>query len=339
LRICLFHTKVTSKKLQIKSPRMATTMQQETLVPEKVSRSDDDEMSTISGASSDSVSLPSSPLKAWPATPSSPAEAWPASPVDTVGIPSATLADLPSLGSLGHFVGQCSRCCFHPKGRCLSGHDCRFCHFEHDKRRRKQRPMQVHQQQGYHQQQTYQYAPMPPAPVPQRAPSLAPQIIAPPPPPPPAPTTAPSGSVFSIQGMPQSVECWSVEQVVEWLSVSGLANLSHSFEEHRITGDILCELTSGDLEEIGINALGDKKRFLRAASQLKGVPLLHDKSMQALQSAVPPPPPTPYPQTCNEAPPPPPVPYQQSFNDWGQCSSYPGQQQLFDGAAPNFLPW
>merc|ERR1719440_1693228 len=50
-----------------------------------------------------------------------------------------TLSDLPSIGSLGHFAGQCSRCCFHPKGRCLNGYDCRFCHFDHDKRRRKKK--------------------------------------------------------------------------------------------------------------------------------------------------------------------------------------------------------
>merc|ERR1719191_2645832 len=45
----------------------------------------------------------------------------------------------PSIGSIGHFAGQCTRCCFHPKGRCLNGYDCKFCHFEHDKRRRKRK--------------------------------------------------------------------------------------------------------------------------------------------------------------------------------------------------------
>ncbi|CAE7396152.1 ANKRD50 [Symbiodinium natans] len=43
---------------------------------------------------------------------------------------------LPSIGSVGHATGDCKRCCFHPKGRCQNGHDCRFCHFDHDKRRR-----------------------------------------------------------------------------------------------------------------------------------------------------------------------------------------------------------
>lgn len=43
---------------------------------------------------------------------------------------------LPSVGSYAHLSGQCSRCCFHPKGRCANGNSCQFCHFDHDKRPR-----------------------------------------------------------------------------------------------------------------------------------------------------------------------------------------------------------
>lgn len=43
---------------------------------------------------------------------------------------------LPSLGSSGHATGDCKRCCFFPKGRCGSGHDCSFCHLDHEKRKR-----------------------------------------------------------------------------------------------------------------------------------------------------------------------------------------------------------
>lgn len=43
---------------------------------------------------------------------------------------------LPSIGSYAHLSGQCSRCCFHPKGRCANGYSCQFCHFDHDKRPR-----------------------------------------------------------------------------------------------------------------------------------------------------------------------------------------------------------
>merc|ERR1719335_710345 len=67
--------------------------------------------------------------------PSSPANVFP----DAALVTTESLADLPSLGSLGHFAGLCSRCCFHAKGRCQNGHDCRFCHFDHEKRQRKKK--------------------------------------------------------------------------------------------------------------------------------------------------------------------------------------------------------
>eukprot|EP00933_Yihiella_yeosuensis_P021747 TRINITY_DN17173_c2_g2_i2.p1 TRINITY_DN17173_c2_g2~~TRINITY_DN17173_c2_g2_i2.p1 ORF type:complete len:391 (+),score=64.41 TRINITY_DN17173_c2_g2_i2:169-1341(+) len=47
------------------------------------------------------------------------------------------LAKLPSIGSVKHDEGLCKRCCFFPKGRCNNGHDCEFCHFDHEKRKRK----------------------------------------------------------------------------------------------------------------------------------------------------------------------------------------------------------
>jgi hypothetical protein len=125
-----------------------------------------------------------------------------------------------------------------------------------------------------------------------------------------------------MQGLQQSVESWSVERVVEWLSISGLGHLSHNFESHRITGDILRELSSTDLEEIGVHALGDKKRFLRAASQL------HGAAMPTLQNVAPPPP-----------PPSLPAPYPATFNNFNQCSPYLGQQQHFGEAPSNLLAW
>jgi len=44
---------------------------------------------------------------------------------------------LPSVGSASHFTGECSRCCFFPKGRCNNGKDCTFCHFDHERRPRR----------------------------------------------------------------------------------------------------------------------------------------------------------------------------------------------------------
>jgi len=78
-----------------------------------------------------------------------------------------------------------------------------------------------------------------------------------------------------------SVADWPIEKVMNWLSATGFGHISNNFEEHRITGDILLELTSSDLEEIGIHALGDKKRLLRAVAQLR---------VPGAQASCPPPP-------------------------------------------------
>jgi len=44
--------------------------------------------------------------------------------------------ELPSVGSVGHFEGECKRCAFYPKGRCRNGKDCAHCHFSHEPRSR-----------------------------------------------------------------------------------------------------------------------------------------------------------------------------------------------------------
>lgn len=63
----------------------------------------------------------------------------PNSPRDGNGISPETpdVGSLPSKGSAGHAAGTCKRCCFFPRGRCMSGQDCMFCHFDHEKRKRK----------------------------------------------------------------------------------------------------------------------------------------------------------------------------------------------------------
>merc|ERR1712232_1550630 len=99
-----------------------------------------------------------------------------------------------------------------------------------------------------------------------------------------------AGPGLSMQGQSQAVELWPQERVAEWLSLSGLGHLLPYFAEHRITGDILLELDSSDLDQMRVRAVGDKKRFLRAASELRGPP---QPTLQA--SPPPPPPPPPYP--------------------------------------------
>lgn len=46
---------------------------------------------------------------------------------------------MPSIGSAPHASGQCSPCCFFPRGRCSNGQSCAFCHFDHEKRRHKKK--------------------------------------------------------------------------------------------------------------------------------------------------------------------------------------------------------
>lgn len=60
--------------------------------------------------------------------------------MDATVVPGADAAQVaegvPSIGSYAHLSGQCSRCCFHPKGRCANGFSCEFCHYDHEKRPR-----------------------------------------------------------------------------------------------------------------------------------------------------------------------------------------------------------
>lgn len=258
---------------------MASILDQ-VVMSEKVSP-EDDVASTASGGSS----LPSSPgnTSDLASLPSSPAKVSPEAAVVSI----ESVADLPSLGSVGHFAGVCSRCCFHAKGRCQNGKDCRFCHFDHEKRQRKKKVAMM-----------FQTWPVPPTAAP-----AAPKVIAPPPRStavlPTTPITPPPGldhpSMFASMPMAPpttpslhgDVEGWSVERVMDWLKASGLGHLSQSFEEHRITGDVLLDLCPTDLEEIGVHAFGDKKRLLRAAQQLQ---TQSTPATQTMEIPCPPPP-------------------------------------------------
>jgi len=53
--------------------------------------------------------------------------------------PQAGPSGHPSVGSADHAAGTCRRCCFFPRGRCMNGYDCQFCHYEHEKPKRKHR--------------------------------------------------------------------------------------------------------------------------------------------------------------------------------------------------------
>ena len=53
-----------------------------------------------------------------------------------------------------------------------------------------------------------------------------------------------------------------------WLESLGLGELVGVFEENRITADILPTISNDDLKDMGVNALGDRRRILQAIAKL-----------------------------------------------------------------------
>jgi len=56
--------------------------------------------------------------------------------------------------------------------------------------------------------------------------------------------------------------------VAQWLADLGLSKYGDAFDEHAIDGDILEKLNDDDLKEIGVKALGHRKRILEAIKAL-----------------------------------------------------------------------
>jgi hypothetical protein len=55
--------------------------------------------------------------------------------------------DVPSVGSIGHDLGECRRCNFFPNGHCLNGRACAFCHYSHEKRKLSRRERRERRQE------------------------------------------------------------------------------------------------------------------------------------------------------------------------------------------------
>jgi class 3 adenylate cyclase len=58
--------------------------------------------------------------------------------------------------------------------------------------------------------------------------------------------------------------------IAEWLRGLGLEKYAPALDENAIDGDMLSGLTTGDLKEIGVAALGDRRRLLAAIAALGG---------------------------------------------------------------------
>lgn len=62
-----------------------------------------------------------------------------------------------------------------------------------------------------------------------------------------------------------------MQQIVSWLERLGLAQYAHCFAENGIDYSLLGDLTDPDLEKIGIQSLGHRRRLLRAIAELKDI--------------------------------------------------------------------
>src|SRR5215472_929327 len=64
---------------------------------------------------------------------------------------------------------------------------------------------------------------------------------------------------------------WNSERamdVTEWLQSLGLGRYAPDFAEHKVNRDVLPKLTVADLREIGVTAVGDRRRLLEAIGNL-----------------------------------------------------------------------
>ena len=58
------------------------------------------------------------------------------------------------------------------------------------------------------------------------------------------------------------------ENIARWLEQLGLGEFAAAFAENKIDAETLSELTADDLKELGVAALGDRKKLLKAIAEL-----------------------------------------------------------------------
>ena len=73
--------------------------------------------------------------------------------------------------------------------------------------------------------------------------------------------------------------------VGEWLRGLSLGEYEEKFRDHKIDGKVLASLTADDLRDIGVSAVGDRRRLLDAISLLAGARPLTDRPASELHSA------------------------------------------------------
>ena len=60
------------------------------------------------------------------------------------------------------------------------------------------------------------------------------------------------------------------QSVAEWLQQLELGRYAEAFEENAMDWDVLSELTDADLRELGVTALGHRKKLLKTISAFSG---------------------------------------------------------------------
>ena len=55
-----------------------------------------------------------------------------------------------------------------------------------------------------------------------------------------------------------------------WLRSLGLGQYEANFRDNKIDADVLPQLTADDLKDIGVSAVGDRRRLLAAIAALSG---------------------------------------------------------------------
>ena len=58
--------------------------------------------------------------------------------------------------------------------------------------------------------------------------------------------------------------------VGKWLRSLGLGEYETSFKDNRIDAEVLVKLTTEDLKELGVAAVGDRRKLLTAIEDLSG---------------------------------------------------------------------
>lgn len=59
-----------------------------------------------------------------------------------------------------------------------------------------------------------------------------------------------------------------MDDLRRWLAAQGLADYAASFAAQKVDLALLAKLTESDFKELGVAALGDRKRMLKAISAL-----------------------------------------------------------------------